>query len=367
MKSLRSVPSRDRKGAVFCAHSRTPRESVGEILGIWRSVTVAALKLCPTRSESVTEPRASASERTHRTSAESYGVTFRCLTLLILNVLASAVLCAALSAQTKTPAPPSPEMSQKEQDSLREALGEAGNSQVDFERALENHLDKYPNSPKRAEMERALVKTAIELKDNPRIILYGEKVLEREADDMQILERVTVALLQTGGTENQERALKHAEHFAAVVKKTDESEKDLNSRDKVRHKDDHDRAAARALLLEARANGVLGHIDPAISLAEKSYETFPSVEGAREAARWLDKAGQTDKAIEYMADSFTISGLQSANPDAAEDRKSIGELYRKLNGSEKGLGDLILKSYDRTYAGSWHAAKNVNKPTRTRR
>jgi thiol-disulfide isomerase/thioredoxin len=25
-------------------------------------------------------------------------------------------------------------------------------------------------------------------------------------------------------------------------------------------------------------------------------------------------------------------------------------LYRKLNGSEKGLGDLILKSYDRTYA-----------------
>ncbi len=269
----------------------------------------------------------------------------------LAQVFACGVVCVVLSGQTKTPPPPSSsEMSQKEQESLRDALGEAGNSQVDFERALENHLEKYPNSPKRAEMERALVKTAIELKDNPRIIRYGERVLEREPDDMQILERVTVALLQTGGTENQERALKHAEHFAEVVKKADESEKDANARDKFRHKDDHDRAAARALLLEARANGVLGHSDQAIALAEKSYATYASVEGAREAARWLDKAGKTEQAIEYMADSFTISGLQSANPDAEEDRRSIGELYRKLNGSEKGLGDLILKSYDKTYA-----------------
>jgi thiol-disulfide isomerase/thioredoxin len=33
-----------------------------------------------------------------------------------------------------------------------------------------------------------------------------------------------------------------------------------------------------------------------------------------------------------------------------QDRRRIGELYTKLNGSEKGLGDLILESYDRTTA-----------------
>ena len=37
-------------------------------------------------------------------------------------------------------------------------------------RALENHLAKYPNSPKKPEIERALVKAAIELKDDRRII-----------------------------------------------------------------------------------------------------------------------------------------------------------------------------------------------------
>ena len=74
------------------------------------------------------------------------------------------------------------------------------------------------------------------------------------------------------------------------------------------------------------------------------------MEAAREAARWLSQAGKTEEAIQYLADAFTISGLQSANPDAEHDREQMGELYRKLKGSETGLGDLMLKAYDRTYA-----------------
>lgn len=265
---------------------------------------------------------------------------------IVARVLACAVFCmVVLSGQTAAG-----ELSQAEQDSLRQALGEAGNSPVDFMRALEHHLAQFPNSPKRAELERALAKSAIELKDNPRIIRYGETVLERDPDDMQILERVTVALLQTGGTPNLERALKHAEHFEQVVKKAEVSEKESKPRDMLRHKDEHDRAEARAFLLEARAHGLLGQTDQGIALAEKSYRTFASVEAAREAARWLGQAGKSEEAIQYLADAFTISGLQSANPDAQHDRDEMGELYRKLNGSEKGLGDLMLKAYDRTYA-----------------
>ncbi len=251
-------------------------------------------------------------------------------------------------ALAQTPAPA--EMPPAEQSSLTQALGEAGNSQVDFMRALENHLLKYPHSPKRAELERALVKSAIDLKDNSRIILYGEKVLAREPDDLQVLEHVTVALMQTGGEERLERALQHAEHFEAVVNKSDKSEKDTAPRDRARRKDEEDRLRARAYLLEARAHGLLGQNNQAIALAEKSYGTFASVEAAREAARWLEKGGNTQQAVEYLASAFTISGLQSANPDAEHDRETMGELYRKLNGSEKGLGDVILHAYDRTFS-----------------
>src|SRR5260370_27897724 len=74
------------------------------------------------------------------------------------------------------------DMSQVEQDSLQRALGEAGNSPVDFMRAIEQHLKSYPNSARRAELERAVVKTAIDLNDDRRIIQFGERVLQREPD-----------------------------------------------------------------------------------------------------------------------------------------------------------------------------------------
>ena len=83
-------------------------------------------------------------------------------------------------------------------------------------------------------------------------------------------------------------------------------------------------------------------------MAESSYDVFPSVEAAREAARWLSSAGKDREAIQYLADAFAIAGFRSADPEGANDRARISDLYRKLNGSESGLGDLILKAYDNT-------------------
>ena len=57
---------------------------------------------------------------------------------------------------------------------------------------------------------------------------------------------------------------------------------------------------------------------------------FPSVEAAREAARWLSAAGKDQEALQYLADAFTIGGLHSADLDGASDRARMGELYRKL-------------------------------------
>src|SRR5947207_11185643 len=77
--------------------------------------------------------------------------------------IACVSFCVLAFAQTAV-TPPG-EMSQAERESLSQALGEAGNSPVDFVHALENHISKYPNSPKRSELERALVKSAMDLKD----------------------------------------------------------------------------------------------------------------------------------------------------------------------------------------------------------
>ena len=221
---------------------------------------------------------------------------------------------------------------------------------MDFARAIENHLKRFPNSPRRAELERALIKTAIDLNDDRRIIQFGESVLTREPDNLQVLEHVATAELHTGDQASAERALAHARHCEELVQATYKNDKFVPGagREEAKRKDEFDRARARALLLQARAQGLLGHNQDAIQVAESSYKVFPSVEAAHEAARWLSAAGQDQQALQYLADAFTITALQSANADGVNDRVRMAELYRKLTGSEAGLGDVILKAYDET-------------------
>jgi len=109
-----------------------------------------------------------------------------------------------------------------------------------------------------------------------------------------------------------------------------------------------DRGRGRALVLEARAAGNLGGAANALTLAQKSWESFPTAESARELARWLAKAEKSDEAVLHFADAFTIVDPRNTDADRARDRLRMGELYRKAHGSEKGLGDIILEAYDRT-------------------
>jgi thiol-disulfide isomerase/thioredoxin len=241
-------------------------------------------------------------------------------------------------------------LSQEEQLSLQQALGEAGNSPTEVELAIENHLKQFPNSPKRADLERALVKTAMDLNDDRRLLEYGEAVLSRDPNNLQVLEHVITALLHQGDKPNAQIALDHARHLAELIQAAYQNDKfePGGGPEEVKRKDDFDRGRARVLVLQARANGLLGHTGDAIQLAESSYKIFASVEGAREASRWLAAAGKDQEALQYLADGFSIAGLHSADLDGAADRTRMGELYRKLHGSEAGLGDLILKSYDAT-------------------
>jgi thiol-disulfide isomerase/thioredoxin len=252
----------------------------------------------------------------------------------------------ALSCCFGQPAPSNPEV--EEQD-LSNALSEAGNSSVEFVRVLERHLQKYPESRHKAELERALVKAAIENRDEARIIQYGERVLSRESDDVQILDRVTRALLSSDDAARAERALKHARRYEEVVTAM-RSRKAPARGGAAQWNEELDHGLGRALVLAARASGNLGKLEEAAALATRSFEASPSAEAAREIGRWLARLGRNDEAVARIADAFTIPDSRATDAERAKDRARMGELYAKAHGSEKGLGDVILQAYDRTTA-----------------
>jgi thiol-disulfide isomerase/thioredoxin len=257
--------------------------------------------------------------------------------LLFWAMLSAACWCAA-EAQPRTPQRPSPQSSPQEQEELESALSEAGASPADYVRAIEKHLQKYPNSPRKDELERAAARSSIEAKDNARIILHGERVLAREPDDLQMLDRVMGALLESDSKENVARALTYARRYEQVVRKMP-AQNGLTQR-----------GVGHAIAAQARATGYLGHFEEALGLAKQSFDAWPSAEAAREVARWLQKLGKPAEAAAALAEAFAMPNSRTTDEERAHDRGQMGELYRQAHGSETGLGDLVLQAYDQNVA-----------------
>lgn len=240
---------------------------------------------------------------------------------------------------------------QPEERELGLALAEAGSSAVDFIRVVESHLAKYPKSPRRADLELALARAALETKDDRRIVLYGERVLARDKDDLELLERVAQALLlsEAADPERSQRALEYARRLETGLKAALERPAPPGTA-LGRWREELDRALGRALMLQARATGQSGKPTEAAAMARKAFQAYPNSEAAREAARWLTAAGDPSGAVLSLAEAFSIADPRATPADRAALRARLGELYRKLKGTEAGLGDLLLEAYDRTTA-----------------
>ena len=269
-----------------------------------------------------------------------------CNGLLFLALLAGA---SRSPAQSRGGRSPGSSVSAREQADLENALSEAGSSPVEYLRAIERHLEKYPNSPRKPELERAAARAAMEADDDRRIILYGERVLGRQPDDLPILERVTRSLLATDSKEAAERALKYALHSEDLIRQMQKAGGRAGSGG-ADWQNQIDRGVGRALASAARATGILGRPDEALALAQRAFEIWPSADTAREIARCYERLGKTEEAIRALADAFTIPDAKNTDAGRAHDRGHMGELYRQAKGSEAGLGELVLEAYDRNYA-----------------
>ena len=111
------------------------------------------------------------------------------------------------------------------------------------------------------------------------------------------------------------------------------------------------RAMARMLLVQSRGHAVLDEKAEAEQLASRAYAVYPAEESARIWAESLVRLGREQEAVTHLAEAFAVPDAHTTDADRQTDRQRLGELYKKLHdGSEKGLGDVILEAYDRTSA-----------------
>jgi thiol-disulfide isomerase/thioredoxin len=236
-----------------------------------------------------------------------------------------------------------PKGEETERAQINQAIVEANHSPIDVIAALEKHLRNTPNTHLRGEIEQLLAKESMEAKDTLRIVRYGVPTLMKTPNDAQLLDRVTASLLNIGGADNAQKALEFARRFEEYVVRVPVP----TGSDAVRNQEDHDRALERSLLYQARAFRILGKNEEARIKAELAFRAYPEEASAREWADALDRAGRPEDAVKQMAAAFVIPDSRASEEDRNTDRRVAADMYRKLHdGSDAGLGDIVLQQYD---------------------
>ena len=240
-----------------------------------------------------------------------------------LLALSIASVFAAVT-QAQTPSPPDDAKDQKEQPNSPRPSVEAGASSIDIIHALEQHLRKYPETKQRAAIEKGLVKSAMDLNDQARIVLYGEKVLAREpagaSDDMTLIDRVTRALVDKEDAAQAKKALAIREALRSRYCGNAQRGAAPGHLTPGQWSDELDRASARALALEARATRLCGRSGTRRENRREIWAAYPTGEGARETAFWLAKLGRDADAIEYYSDAFALEDTRTTESDRMRDR-----------------------------------------------
>src|SRR5215472_5943007 len=243
--------------------------------------------------------------------------------------------------------PPSPD------EDLQRALGDAGGDRAALVRNLEAFLRKYPDYPNRTSLYRAVVEASLQLKDTARAADYSERMVSLNPNDISMLLLAIELLERQEDQAGFRRAVSYSTRILELVERMSPSERSshvsLEQWEQQRKGD-----LARTHFLRGDLYFKLKDYDAARKDLASSYDIFPSAGAAQRMGETAELQKDLNTAIREYARAFALAEGNGGNVSRQEIRKKIGNVWRLAHGSEKGLGDYLLNTYDSV---TWPAMK----------
>jgi len=257
------------------------------------------------------------------------------------------------SKPSSAPNQPSPD------DELQAAISSAGADRVALVRNLEEFLKKYPDSRNRPQIYRALVEASMQLRDNARAADYAERIIALNPNDMSTT-ILTIQLLEKGGEEaSLRRAVSYSTRVLEYVDRNSLNEKSprQSQADWIAEKR-RDRMAV--LALRGRLELKLKDMDAAQKDFEGSYTILPNAAAAQQLGEIAELKKDLNRAIQQYARAFALAEPGGGPTGRREIRQKIGNVWRLAHGSEDGLGEYLLRTYDEVLAAGGPAKSVKN-------
>jgi thiol-disulfide isomerase/thioredoxin len=252
---------------------------------------------------------------------------------------------------------PSPE------EQLQKAINNSGNDRAALVRNLEAFLTEYPDSPQRPRVYRALVEASLQLRDDTRAAAYAERIVALNPDDISMT-ILTIQLLERSG---DEAALRRATSYATRVLEFVERGTSSEKSPKISVEDwaaEKKRDRMSVLAMRGRLELKLKDTVAAQKDFVASYAILPGAAAAEHLGEIAEMKKDLNGAIQQYARAFALADATNGPAGRREIRQKLGNVWRLAHGSDIGLGEYLLLTYDEVSQASTAAKPKKNADAR---
>jgi len=274
------------------------------------------------------------------------------LLLLATDVFAQTPLQNPPPIQKKSAAPKPLSPSEE----LQKTIEAAGNDRAALVRNLENFLEKYPQAAERPQIYRALVEACLQLNDTSKAASYAERLVSLTPEDMSITLLAIQLLEKTSDEAGLRRAVNYSSRVISYVENSGDSEKSPRVSPE-QWANEKKRDESSLLLVRARLETKLHDKAGARKDAETSYSFSPNAAAAEKLGELDELDKNYSSAITNYARAFSLLDSSAKGEHRRELRQKLGNVWRLAHGSDAGLGNFLLATYDEISSGSAPKAK----------
>ena len=247
---------------------------------------------------------------------------------------------------------------------LQKVVTAAGNDRSALARNLQDYLRRFPDPPQKEGIYRTLVKTCQEVRDDACLIEYAQRLVTLEPDDAQVLMLTVNALQRKGDDVSLARA------DALVTRVIDQTANTYSYQrpERLSVTEWQDRRAQLLLslyLVRGDIQKALRHYEAASKDYQLSFAVGPNPAAAEGLGDIAEMHDDSNGAIQEYLLAFVLPDAGPRKMDRRAIRRKLGNVWQQVHGSQRGLGEEILESYDRSAPPDANAGSNArNKDAR---
>ena len=229
---------------------------------------------------------------------------------------------------------------------LQKALNSAGNDRAALVHNLKDYLRRFPDAPRRTAIDRALVEACQQLRDDDCALDYSEQLIALQPDDSEMMLLAVQILQRRGDDASLIRASGYVSRVLDRVQKSTAEERP--ERTSLGEWQEHrDKIMCQLFTLRGQIEKSQHTYDAAIKDLQMAYALRANALAAEAIGEIAEIQKDLARAIQEYSLAFVLPETGPAGSvDRSEIRLKLGNVWKQTHGSEQGLGEQILTTYD---------------------